>query len=306
MRFYIDYENVNGRGFRGCDLLSPEDEVLLFYSKNTQTIRMRVFERLVNSVFKLTLVRVPDIFIKPGIKNTLDFFLIARLFSDESNKETDVFIVSDDKGYDCAIDAARINGFNKVGRIPIVQCAFNDQEYDPQEDVYGLDDSDIPEAVVTAPLNEHNTANNENDESYESDLPENDETDLSWLAQYGRELDEMDAEEYEAMELEDDPPFKKPAVGVEKKGTNTEREEKKKKVRQILSHDLTDEEYQNCGQTIVDCIHLSASKGKQGKEQFYHLMLSRFGKKVGGGLYKKVRDDYPILAQCCELSSINI
>ena len=83
-------------------------------------------------------------------------------------------------------------------------------------------------------------------------------------------------------------------------------EEKKKKVRQILSHDLTDEEYQNCGQTIVDCIHLSASKGKQGKEQFYHLMLSRFGKKVGGGLYKKVRDDYPILAQCCELSSINI
>lgn len=352
IKFYIDFENVSSRGFQGCDLLGPDDEIFIFFTKNGQSLKMTVVQRLLNAAFKATAIRVPDEFIKPGVKNTLDFFLIARLYSDKGNKETETFIVSEDRGYECAIEAAKINGFNKVYRIPFIQCAFNHVGYKPQSEVvydadedadYSMQRLQLLSESISAPsstessevlpipstesrevlpvqsteqsqeaytvpskkeLNDTpvqpaNPSNNTEDD-YEFDA----ESPLKWLPEYSKQVEELDEEDCEAPE--NILPLKRKPIGIEKKGTNAEREGKKKKVRQILSRVLTDEEYQNCGQTIIDCVHLTASQGKHSKEQFYRMMLNRFGKKIGGGLYKKVRDDYDSLAQYCEVSSINI
>lgn len=127
MRFYIDFENVRERGIDGCLQLSSSDEIIVLYSKNSSKMDVHLVEQLMQASCKVTFYKIPELFIDSGTKNALDFTLITLLYSDQSNVDIPVYIVSMDKGYDSAISTGSNNGF-KVNRISSITDILNTSE----------------------------------------------------------------------------------------------------------------------------------------------------------------------------------
>jgi len=115
--FLIDYENVHSDGMVGVDMLSEDDEVVIFYSLNADTLTFELLHKLMFCKAKLSYYKI-----KRGGRNALDFQLSTYLgYLADSRPDAEFYIISRDNGYDYAIDfweSGYLDVKPKVRRFP--------------------------------------------------------------------------------------------------------------------------------------------------------------------------------------------
>ncbi|MDE6664790.1 MAG: hypothetical protein K2K14_01160, partial [Ruminococcus sp.] len=96
-RYYlIDYENVHQAGFEGIEKLTENDNLVIFYTTNAETLTFSLYEKLVSCKADIQLYKV-----QCGGKNALDFQLATFLgYILGNNSDIDCHIISNDKGYE--------------------------------------------------------------------------------------------------------------------------------------------------------------------------------------------------------------
>lgn len=101
IRYYlIDYENVHYSGLNGIEKLTENDRLIIFYTKNAETLSFTVYEKLVSCKAEIQLYRV-----QCGDKNALDFQLSSYIgYILGKNHDTECHIISNDKGYEYVIN----------------------------------------------------------------------------------------------------------------------------------------------------------------------------------------------------------
>ena len=95
MLFLIDYENVSYAGLKGVELLTPQDNLTIFYSQSSKKIERETFQKIIatNCSFDIQKLKAPG-------KNALDFLIISHIHTLFSNGGEDpIIIISRDKGY---------------------------------------------------------------------------------------------------------------------------------------------------------------------------------------------------------------
>ena len=99
--FLIDYENVNNKGLSGVQYLEEDDIVVIFYSKNANTLSFEMHQRILSSPAYFVYKKV-----NTGEKNALDFqlasylgYLLRDTTSQDNNDMNHYFIVTEDNGY---------------------------------------------------------------------------------------------------------------------------------------------------------------------------------------------------------------
>lgn len=100
--FLVDYENVNSLGLNGIDKLKKNDKIVLFYSDSANTISFAVHDMILQKQIKIEKYKLSQ-----SDKNALDFQLVTYLgywVANHQNKESEIFIISKDKGYLSAIE----------------------------------------------------------------------------------------------------------------------------------------------------------------------------------------------------------
>lgn len=103
--YLVDFENVRSEGLKGVDRLSEGDKVVIFYSKNAENISFDVHTLLNNSKAEIETFRILR-----GGRNSLDFQLSTYLgYLVMENCYKKIFIVSQDKGFLCAISFWEVN-----------------------------------------------------------------------------------------------------------------------------------------------------------------------------------------------------
>ncbi|GHV47983.1 hypothetical protein FACS189499_06490 [Clostridia bacterium] len=96
----VDFENVHSEGISGIDKLGAEDEVVIFYSANADSISFELLHKLMFCESKLSYYKV-----KCGGKNALDFQLCTYLgYIVSRNPGAETYIISKDNGFDFVID----------------------------------------------------------------------------------------------------------------------------------------------------------------------------------------------------------
>ncbi len=97
--YLVDFENVRSEGLRGVENLSADDKVVVFYSKNADAISLDVCMLLNRSKADIETFRILR-----GGRNSLDFQLSTYLgYLVMENCYRKIYIVSEDKGFLCAI-----------------------------------------------------------------------------------------------------------------------------------------------------------------------------------------------------------
>lgn len=97
--YLVDFENVRSEGLKGVDKLGEGDKVVIFYSKNAENISFDVHMLLSRSKAEIETFRILR-----GGRNSLDFQLSTYLgYLVMENCYKKIFIVSQDKGFLCAI-----------------------------------------------------------------------------------------------------------------------------------------------------------------------------------------------------------
>lgn len=117
MIFYVDFENVHLSGINGIEDLSSKDRVIIYCRADDIP---RIKEHLKGEEVK---AKVECRIVAGKTKNALDFELISDLFSDRKSRMN--IIVSEDKGYDCAIDRGLRNGRLIFRRKTLNQKGFD-------------------------------------------------------------------------------------------------------------------------------------------------------------------------------------
>lgn len=98
--FLIDFENVHNDGLTGIDLLTEDDEVVIFYSVNADSISFELLHKFMFSKAKLNYYKV-----RRGGKNALDFQLSSYLgYRLSIVPEAEFYIISKDNGFDFVLD----------------------------------------------------------------------------------------------------------------------------------------------------------------------------------------------------------
>ncbi len=102
--FLIDYENVSSIGLNGIDLLTKNDKIYLFYSEKAENINIDIMNIIINGSFKFKNFKL-----NKSDKNALDFQLVLFLGTmiKSLKKHTNFYIISNDNGYQSAIDFAK-------------------------------------------------------------------------------------------------------------------------------------------------------------------------------------------------------
>ena len=97
MRTYlVDFENVKSKGLVGIDKLGTDDNVIIFYSENSDTISFEMHCLVLKAKANVEYMKV-----RVGGKNALDFqlsTLLGYIVAKENNSH--VFVISGDKGFD--------------------------------------------------------------------------------------------------------------------------------------------------------------------------------------------------------------
>jgi len=128
--FLIDFENVHSEGLTGVDSLSENDEVVIFYSNNADSISFEMMHKLMFSKAKLSYYKV-----RRGGRNALDFQMASYLgylvnacaVAERPMNEVEFFLISRDNGFDFVIDfweSGNINVKPKVKRFFAIKAAF--------------------------------------------------------------------------------------------------------------------------------------------------------------------------------------
>ncbi len=124
MKFYlIDYENVPTFGFDDLIDISKKDRVIIFYSDKCPKMPLEVMDSFAKMKIKYEVYKIAQ-----GRANALDFQLssyLGYLIHKCDNKTDKLFIVSNDKGYDCLKDFWAEKKY-QVERIGIVRETGND------------------------------------------------------------------------------------------------------------------------------------------------------------------------------------
>lgn len=101
--FFVDYENVNVDGMQGVGKLLETDCVLIYYSKNAETLTFGLHRRINESNADFDYIRILD-----GIKNALDVRLLDNIRKIiKTNRNAEYYIVSNDKDYDDFINKSK-------------------------------------------------------------------------------------------------------------------------------------------------------------------------------------------------------
>ncbi|MCR5142739.1 MAG: hypothetical protein K6C68_09465 [Ruminococcus sp.] len=97
MRTYlVDFENVKSKGLVGIDRLEEDDNVIIFYSENSDTISFEMHCLVMKAKANVEYMKV-----RVGGKNALDFQLSTLLgYIVAKGNNTHVFVISGDKGFD--------------------------------------------------------------------------------------------------------------------------------------------------------------------------------------------------------------
>lgn len=123
--YLVDFENVKSRGLVGIDRLDEDDNVIIFYSENSDTISFEMHCQVLKARANVEYMKV-----KVGGKNALDFQLSTLLgYIVAKGCNTHVFVISGDKGFDKLHDFWE-NTFKdapdcKVFRTTNIQSAVN-------------------------------------------------------------------------------------------------------------------------------------------------------------------------------------
>ena len=144
--YFIDYENVGSAGIEDIDQLNEKDTVNIFYSRRADTMKMEQVIQLMQAKARVVFI---DATMK-GQKNALDFQLIAMLYFTKEKEQT-CCIVSQDTGYDAAIEFGRTIGAPNVFRAKSLMDA--QKKLDKNEGLIGQTASrsnGIQEIVRTA------------------------------------------------------------------------------------------------------------------------------------------------------------
>jgi hypothetical protein len=128
--FLIDFENVHSEGIAGVDNLSENDEVVIFYSNNADSISFEMMHKLMFSKAKLSYYKV-----RRGGRNALDFQMASYLGYLVNNcvsfSDIEFFLISKDNGFDFVIDfweSGNINIKPSVKRFFTIKAAFGQKK----------------------------------------------------------------------------------------------------------------------------------------------------------------------------------
>ncbi len=109
----VDYENVNGsNGLKGADVLCSDDTLIIFYSNCCGKIRCDHMEDIKNSLCDFQIVKL-----KGNGKNALDFYIAAQCGICCKQGETQIAIISNDKGFQAVIDFFSVSGHNSKTQV---------------------------------------------------------------------------------------------------------------------------------------------------------------------------------------------
>ena len=104
--YLVDYENVKNHGFNGLENMSVHDEICIFYSDNALgSFTVELHNQMNESKAKIIYRKAAT-----GTKNALDFQLAAylgELISQNSGRNCNYFIVSNDRGYESLMSFGR-------------------------------------------------------------------------------------------------------------------------------------------------------------------------------------------------------
>ncbi|MCL1832830.1 MAG: PIN domain-containing protein [Oscillospiraceae bacterium] len=130
--FLIDFENVHSDGVAGVDLLSENDEVVIFYSNNADSISFEMMHKLMFCKAKLSYFKV-----RRGGRNALDFQMASYLgyliklhhseVDSDNAANVEFFLISKDSGFDFVVDfwqSGNIDIKPKVKRFFAIKAAF--------------------------------------------------------------------------------------------------------------------------------------------------------------------------------------
>ena len=129
--FLIDYENVHCDGLTGVDALKDNDEVVIFYSNNADSISFEMMHKLMFCKAKLSYYKI-----RRGGRNALDFQMSSYLgylinacgcASASAGAEVEYFLISKDNGFDFVIDfweSGNINVKPKVKRFHSIKAVL--------------------------------------------------------------------------------------------------------------------------------------------------------------------------------------
>lgn len=94
--YLIDFENVKSKGLVGIDRLDSDDNVIIFYSENSDTISFEMHCLVMKAKANIEYMKV-----RVGGKNALDFQLSTLLgYIVAKGNNSHVFVISGDKGFD--------------------------------------------------------------------------------------------------------------------------------------------------------------------------------------------------------------
>ena len=115
--FLIDYENIHSEEIKDLENFKDGDTLIIFYSNQCRKISLDVLDfskRITYQIFKASV----------GTKNALDFqlssylgYLIGKNSLQDTKKDTNYYIVSNDQGYDRLCEYWQKNFSVNVGRI---------------------------------------------------------------------------------------------------------------------------------------------------------------------------------------------
>lgn len=96
----VDYENVSATdGLKGAEYLEEKDTLIIFYSRCCEKIRAEYIEQIENSKCRFLTYKL----VRAG-KNALDFYIAAECGILSIGGETQICIISKDKGFSAVSD----------------------------------------------------------------------------------------------------------------------------------------------------------------------------------------------------------
>jgi len=118
---FVDYENVgNANGLHGTDVLKSTDTLIIFFSGCCGKIRRDYLQEIQKSGCRFRVVKL-----KGTGKNALDFYIAAECGIISERGETQLAIISNDKGFQAVIDYFDMNRENvQVVRAPNIEVSL--------------------------------------------------------------------------------------------------------------------------------------------------------------------------------------
>lgn len=117
--FYLDYENAALTGANGCDRLNKNDKIIIFIPGGEKSISGNSAKAFIGTKAKIRFVNV-----KVGKTNALDFQLVMYIGL-KYKKDREHYIISNDKGYDYAVNMCIELGFENVHRYSNISDAVD-------------------------------------------------------------------------------------------------------------------------------------------------------------------------------------